>query len=467
MDLGDRRMTAHTEPPDADRVPDAGNVPEPEGVPPEVAARLLRALDQAPNLVVSLLSSDLTTSWMSSSAQWVTDTDPAARRGRRSLEEIHPDDKHRILHGMVQLWNNTKAGRGSELTIEPLRYRKLRRDGSWITMEALVQNFLDDPVVDGLLIVSRPAGGEVDSVGRVVDLLVADAPLAEVLAACARLVPDFLGYAAVVGLVDGTPVIGVDEDSPAALLVKDERWWRSCLEDGRMRTAGDYQGFPDDLAATALAEGFGCAWAVPLRDRTTGQVMGCVIVWITVPAEYNLGTEQGLRQTMRLASLVLGEHRRQRSLRREAATDPLTGVGNRSALRQRLDAAPGEVAIALFDMDDFKPVNDTHGHDVGDAVLHAVADRLVAAVRSDDLVVRFGGDEFAVVFAEGTTADGVAATTERLLAAIARPMPCEAGPVVTVTASVGVAFGRADRVVQQADAALYEAKRARLGDRSH
>src|SRR5262249_31937546 len=154
----------------------------------------------------------------------------------------------------------------------------------------------------------------------------------------------------------------------------------------------------------------------------TGQVMGCVMVWIGVPAEYNLGTEHGLRQTMRLASLVLGEHRRQRSLRREAATDPLTGVGNRSALRERLDAAPDEVAIALVDLDDFKPVNDPHGHDVGDAVLQVVADRLVAAVRTDDLVVRFGGDEFAVVFAEGTTVEGVAATTDWLLAAIARPI---------------------------------------------
>jgi diguanylate cyclase (GGDEF)-like protein len=438
-----------------------------EGVPADIAARLLRALDRSPNLVVSLLGSDMTTAWMSSSAEWVINTDPTARRGRRSLEEVHPDDKHRILHGMVQLWNNTKAGRGSELTIEPLRYRKLQRDGSWITMEALVQNFLDDPVVDGLLVVSRPAGGELDSVGRVVDLLVAEAPLEEVLAACARLVPDFLGYAAVVGLVDGTPVIGVDQDSPAARLVKDERWWRGCLEDGRMRISADYQGFPEDLAETAKADGFGCAWVVPLRDRTTGQVMGCVVVWVTVPAEYNLGTEHGLRQAMRLATLVLGEHRRQHSLRREAATDPLTSVGNRSALRQRLDAASAEVAIALFDMDDFKPVNDTYGHDVGDAVLQAVADRLVAAVRNDDLVVRFGGDEFAVVFADGTSAEGVATTTERLLAAIARPIPCAAGPVVAVTASVGVACGRADRVVQQADAALYEAKRARLGTRAH
>jgi diguanylate cyclase (GGDEF)-like protein len=448
-------MTGHSEHADA------------EGVPEEVAARLLRALDRSPNLVVSLLGSDLTTAWVSQSAEWVIGTDPAARRGRRSLEEVHPDDKHRILHGMVQLWNSTKAGRGSELTIEPLRYRKLRRDGSWMTMEALVQNFLDDPVVDGLLVISRPAGGELDGVGRVVDLLVADGPLEEVLAACARLVPDFLGYAAVVGLVDGIPVIGVDEDSPAARLVKDERWWRACLDDGRLRTSADYRGFPEDLAATAQAEGFGCAWVVPLRDRTTGQVMGCVIVWVTVPGEYNLGAEQGLRQTMRLATLVLGEHRRERSLRREAATDPLTGVGNRSALRQRLDSAPDEVAIALFDMDDFKPVNDTHGHELGDAVLQAVADRLVAAVRNDDLVVRFGGDEFAVVFAEGTTPEGVAATTERLLAAIARPIPCEAGPVVTVTASVGVAFGYADCVVQEADAALYEAKRTKLGTQAH
>ena len=249
-------------------------------IPADVAARLLRAIDRSPTMTVSLLDGDLRTQWISRSSEWVTDTDPDARTGRESLEVIHPDDIPRIIHGMSQLRTATQAGMGAKLTIEPLRYRRRRRDGTWITMEAIVQNFLDDPEVAGLLVISRPAGGTMDGVAHVVDLLVAAAPLPEVLTACARLVPDFLGTAAVVGVVEDVAVVGAAEDSPAARLAADERWWRGCLADGRPRTERDYAGFPDDLAARAIAEGYGCAWVLPLTDPLSGQVMGCVIVWV-------------------------------------------------------------------------------------------------------------------------------------------------------------------------------------------
>lgn len=435
--------------------------PEVGEIPADVAARLLRALDHSPTIAVSLLEPNMTTRWLSSSAAWVMGADPPARAGRGSLEDVHPDDVPRIIHGLSQLQASRARGQGTELTIEPLRYRKRRPDGSWITMEAIVQNLLDDPGVNGLLVISRPAGGELDGVAHVVDLLMADAPLADVLAACARLVPDFLGAAAVVGLVDGSPVLGAPEGGPAARLISDERWWRPCVRDGARRTPSDLAGFPDDLAAQARAEGYGCAWTLPLPDPFSGEVMGCVVVWVRVPAEHNLGTEHGLGQTLRLATLVLGERRRQGSLRREAVTDPLTRLGNRAALRQRLDAAAGPVTVALLDLDDFKPVNDTWGHDTGDAVLREVAERLAAVVRGDDLVTRFGGDEFAVVFADGTPPAGVAASTERIRAALARPVACDGGPVVTVGVSVGVATAPAAEVVGRADAALYEVKRSK------
>jgi diguanylate cyclase (GGDEF)-like protein len=156
---------------------------------------------------------------------------------------------------------------------------------------------------------------------------------------------------------------------------------------------------------------------------------------------------------------VIGEERRRLALQRQAVTDPLTGLPNRSALRRRLDDAVGPVTLAVVDLDDFKPVNDTHGHDTGDVVLQAVAERLSSAVRADDLVVRFGGDEFAVVFAPGTSPGLAANLADRITAAVRAPIQVDALGTVALTASIGLATAPADRVVRQADDALYLAKR--------
>lgn len=433
-----------------------------ERLPPEIAARLLRALDRAPSTVVSFVDAQLRTRWMSRSAAWVMDTDPDDRMGRASLERVHPDDAERLLHGLSQLRAAARAGGSPAMdVIEPLRYRKLRSDGTWITMEGQVLNLLDDPEVEGVVIVSRPLGGEAEGVGHVLDLLVADAPLPSVLAACARLVPDYLGSGAVVGLVDGAPVVGAVEGSPAARLIADERWWRPAVADGEARGSADFADYPSDLAQVARAEGFRSAWAIPLTNGTGGDVMGCIVVWVSIDVERNIGTDHGLRQAARLASLVIGEQRRHHLLRREAVTDPLTGVGNRSALRRRLDAAPDPVTVALLDLDDFKSVNDSFGHQTGDAVLGVVAQRIARAVREDDLVVRFGGDEFAIVFADGTSSAGAMRSVDRAVHAVRRPISCTPDRIVSVGASAGVASGRPAEVVRLADAALYEAKRAR------
>jgi diguanylate cyclase (GGDEF)-like protein len=431
-------------------------------MPSDVAGRLLRALDRAPSTVVSFVDADLTTRWLSRSAAWVMDTDPTDRAGRGSLERVHPDDADRLLHALAQVRAASRDD-APMAVIEPLRYRKLRADGTWIAMEAQVLNLLDDPEVEGLVFVSRPVGGEAEDVGHVIDLLVADAPLPDVLAACAGLVPDYLGSAAIVALVDGSPVFGAVEGSPAAGLVGDARWWRPVLDDGRVLEPGDFSGFPGDLAERARAEGFRSAWVIPLPDASTGESMGCIAVWVSIAVERNIAIDHTLRQTARLASLVIGEQRRHHVLRREAVTDPLTAVGNRSALRRRLEAAPGEVTVAVLDLDDFKPVNDTYGHQAGDVVLRVVAERLVDAVREDDLVVRLGGDEFAIVFADGTSGAGATHSVDRVMRTIRQPIDCDRGLVVSVAASVGLATGRPPEVMRRADAGLYEAKRDRRG----
>lgn len=165
---------------------------------------------------------------------------------------------------------------------------------------------------------------------------------------------------------------------------------------------------------------------------------------------------------------------REAELERAATTDPLTGLLNRNALRQRVKdalalAATGRPStLALLDLDHFKLVNDTHGHAAGDATLLMLADLLRAKLRPEDAVGRVGGEEFAILFS-GLPLAGAAPVCERLRAALAGtivPLP-DAAPI-KVTASIGLspvaAHKTIDAVFGEADAALYTAK-ARGRDR--
>ncbi len=139
--------------------------------------------------------------------------------------------------------------------------------------------------------------------------------------------------------------------------------------------------------------------------------------------------------------------------------DPLTGLANRAMFQQHLAATPAGVAVLLLDLDEFKPINDRHGHAAGDAVLVAVAQRLRAAVRAGDLVARLGGDEFAVV--TGDVPADLPDFAARLRAAVRQPIDA-AGARVSVGVSIGTATvdgsRPVDAVLHEADLAMYAAK---------
>ena len=120
-------------------------------VPPEVAARIVRAVDRSPSMVVTLLNPDLSIAWVSYSATWVTGTDPDGRRGASSLERIHPDDVDSLVRGLGQLHALGDADSYLASIPQPIRYRFLRFDGRWVVMEGTVHNLLGDPDVEGML----------------------------------------------------------------------------------------------------------------------------------------------------------------------------------------------------------------------------------------------------------------------------------------------------------------------------
>lgn len=173
----------------------------------------------------------------------------------------------------------------------------------------------------------------------------------------------------------------------------------------------------------------------------------------------------------------LADQRRQlerlnRELEGLARLDALTGLGNRLALQEDLHALEARVerhgrgfAVALLDVDHFKAYNDCYGHLAGDQALRAVASALVAHARVDDLLFRFGGEEFLVLLPEEDL-EGATAAIERMRAGVARlGIPHERNPPFgSITLSAGVAasgpglHGGADEVLRAADAALYRAK---------
>ncbi len=155
--------------------------------------------------------------------------------------------------------------------------------------------------------------------------------------------------------------------------------------------------------------------------------------------------------------------------RRQAVTDDLTGLGNRRALfehgRERLQAArtADRPALILIDLDNFKEINDTLGHDAGDKLLRETARRLAVRVRDPDLLVRLGGDEFALLIMLAPTDDG-RRLTERILDRLEQPFAID-GAHVRVDASAGVAQPdhsgqRIADLLRRADVAMYAAKDA-------
>jgi diguanylate cyclase (GGDEF)-like protein/PAS domain S-box-containing protein len=157
-------------------------------------------------------------------------------------------------------------------------------------------------------------------------------------------------------------------------------------------------------------------------------------------------------------------------LSHQALHDPLTGLANRALFEDRLSQAHGRVvrqggigAVLLIDLDDFKGVNDTHGHFVGDQLLTAIANRLELITRTADTLCRFGGDEF-LYLAEGLASPAEAEVlAERLISVIAEPYNI-AGSVIEQRASIGIVIWDAtsntfSETIQNVDAALYEAKR--------
>ncbi|HCF5153619.1 TPA: diguanylate cyclase [Pseudomonas aeruginosa] len=226
----------------------------------------------------------------------------------------------------------------------------------------------------------------------------------------------------------------------------------------------------DDLARArqpfqrAMQSGAGKTFAIPLQraDGSLGYFEA------TVSLIHDLqGELRGYRGIVRDVSDQIAY---QQQLLEMAYRDPLTGLGNRKAFDEQLGqallrAGSGELALLYLDLDRFKEVNDRFGHDIGDALLRTVAERVRSTLRQPDKAYRLGGDEFAVLL-EDSQENNPQRLAERLLAALVQPIALNGERIDFVTPSIGIALyprhaGDAEGLVRAADSAMYEAKRQR------
>ncbi|HSK25188.1 MAG TPA: EAL domain-containing protein [Egicoccus sp.] len=170
---------------------------------------------------------------------------------------------------------------------------------------------------------------------------------------------------------------------------------------------------------------------------------------------------------------VTAQRELEQQLTHQAFHDALTGLPNRALFvdraRQALDVRRADAtlcAVLFLDLDDFKTVNDSLGHDQGDALLQAIGERLAGVVRGEDTVARLGGDEFAILVPRAIDPRIVIALAERVLTAVSAPIVL-AGRTLTPDASLGIAVSdgnsSVDELLRDADAAMYAAKRQGKG----
>jgi diguanylate cyclase (GGDEF)-like protein/PAS domain S-box-containing protein len=224
---------------------------------------------------------------------------------------------------------------------------------------------------------------------------------------------------------------------------------------------------PDDRAvvearAKAVAEGTETSLGEQRLLRLDGDVVDAEVV--AVPVTYDLGPA-----VLVMAKDITDRKRAERALAHQALHDHLTGLPNRSLLLDRLSQAVARLGradtrlgVLFFDLDHFKVINDSLGHDAGDRVLQAVAARVAGVLRPTDTLARLGGDEFVVVCEALEGPDDASAVADRIARALAPPID-EGEDELIVGASIGVVVTGDDHadpagLIRDADAAMYRAK---------
>ena len=400
---------------------------------------------------------------------------PGFWKGHSVFELVHPDDAPQVIEAFLS--QVSKPG-----PMVPVEFRMRHADGSWRDMEAIGNNLLGDPVVQGIVVTTRDVTerkrAEVElHLLQTIVLAVNDAPdLGTALEVTVKQLCESTGWACGAGW---TPV------ADGSVLELRRSWGGNPALEAFCQQRKREKLLPGvGLPGRAWASGKAAMSTVPAEDddaRGAGIQVGVAVPVVAdreVVAVLELfndtsSTDDGrvLRLVGAVASqlgTVIERKRAQERLAHQALHDPLTELPNRALFLDRLALAlarirrrPSSLAVLFADVDRFKVVNDSLGHDAGDRLLVALAGRLRDVLRPGDTLARFGGDEFAVLCEDVTDYD-VTRIAERMGAALTEPFTTGGGEVF-VSVSVGIAMARdfeerPEALLRDADAAMYLAK---------
>ncbi|MGI9578560.1 MAG: diguanylate cyclase domain-containing protein, partial [Microthrixaceae bacterium] len=428
--------------------------------------RALEALSRAHGHFAVLVEEDLTIAWASETVDAMLGLSDVV--GRSVLDLVHPDDVALATNGLMHHVENSGAYAQyqGDWRPEPMLMRIARDDATWATCEVSLFNHLDDPDVGAFLVLGH---AEVDrsDLPLAIDLLGGGAHADDVLPVICRYIDKMLpGSHAEVLWWDGR-----EDHRVCATGRVDRRAVAECPAPPaellrEVRRTGDAQQIDDVAGLEGVPEGVCAIRVVPVNAPGDENMVANLVIWAPMPVGVEAGPQRPVHQAIRLVSLAVVDHHAKEALRFEVAHDALTGLQNRAGFNEAVVERSGKCALLFLDLDDFKPVNDVHGHQAGDSVLVAVGRRLTSAVRSVDTVGRIGGDEFAILLESPIDLDTASDIADRIVDAVGRPISI-GGRTVSVGASVGIAMGEAtsdsDSLLRRADEYLYRAKVAGKG----
>jgi diguanylate cyclase (GGDEF)-like protein len=329
-----------------------------------------------------------------------------------------------------------------------------------------------------LTLVSQQAR-ELDAIKRISLNLTSSLDLEQVLKGVAteaiRLVKDSR-YAHIFLHQDGELKFGTSIDSNGNV---NERWIvprPDGLTNTVIRTAGpimveDMREHP--LYAGAASDWEGSILGLPLKIES--HVVGEMNLSRTVTGAFSHEELRLLQLLADQAALAINNAHLHEAVSRQARTDMITGLPNRRALDERLDDEfqraqrfSHSFAVIMMDLDGFKAINDTYGHETGDMVLHEAFGQLARSLRATDFIARYGGDELTVVLPEARQDEAVEVSRKLQMALQAFPITLPDGTKKVFGLSAGIAMYPAHAkttadLLRAADTALYRAKRARRG----